>query len=163
MDYQNRPNVVPWPPLLFAGAAAIALLLHQAAPMAYPDPPLGTALRVLGAGLVAAAITIDVLAVLAFRRHRTTILPNRGADSLITNGIYGWSRNPIYLGNLMLVAGAGLFFGIWALVIAAPVALVATQKLAVEREEHHLASRFGNDWQDYRRRTARWLGRKSIR
>ncbi len=160
MDYQSRPNVIPWPPLLFAGAAAIALLLHWSSPLEFPDPPQGTLLHGLGALLIVTALAIDALAFLAFRRHRTTILPHKGSDNLITTGIYGWSRNPIYLGNLLLVTGAGLFFGIWALVIAAPIALLATQKLAVEREERHLAARFGEQWQAYRRKTGRWFGRK---
>ena len=159
MDYQSRPNVIPWPPLLFAGAAAIALLLHWSSPLEFPDPPQGTLLHGLGALLIVTALAIDALAFLAFRRHRTTILPHKGADSLITTGIYGWSRNPIYLGNLLLVTGAGLLFGIWALVIAAPVALLATWKLAVQREERHLAARFGEQWQAYRQKTARWFGR----
>ena len=57
----------------------------------------------------------------------------------------------------MLVAGAGLLFGIAWLVIAAIVAAFLTQKLAIEREERHLAARFGQAWADYAARTPRWL------
>ncbi len=157
MDLETRPNSIPWPPLLFAGASAVALVLHGLAPVPFPE---GTTLRLLGAVMAVLAVVIDLLAFAAFRRHQTTILPHRGADHLITTGIYGWSRNPIYLGNLLLVAGLGLFFGIWALVVAAPVALLLTWKLAVEREEQHLASRFGAAWDSYARTTHRWFGRQ---
>ncbi|MFT3671709.1 methyltransferase family protein [Aestuariivirga sp.] len=156
METEDRPNTIPWPPLLFGGAAAMALAIHGLAPLPFPD---GRLWQVLGALMAAAAIAIDLLAFAAFRRHKTTILPHRGADHLITTGIYGWSRNPIYLGNLLLVAGAGLFFGIWWLVLAAPIALLLTWKLAVEREERHLAQRFGPSWHQYARTTSRWLGR----
>ena len=158
MDTEDRPNTIPWPPLLFGGAAAAALAVHGLVPLPFPDGPMW---QVPGALMAVAAITIDLLAFAAFRRHQTTILPHRGADHLITTGIYGWSRNPIYLGNLLLVAGAGLFFGIWWLVLAAPIALLLTRKLAVEREERHLARRFGQAWQDYARTTHRWLGRSA--
>ena len=161
MDYESRPNSVLWPPLLFVGAAVLALLLHLSSPVNFPGGTAGAVLQVAGVALIAGAILIDVLAVLAFRRHHTTILPNKGADRLITTGIFAWSRNPIYLGNFMLVAGAGLLSGIWALVLAAPVALLATKKLAVEREEQHLSLKFGNDWKTYRQRTRRWFGQKS--
>lgn len=158
MNTESRPNTIPWPPLLFAGAAALALLTHWLLPLPFPE---GGGLKLVGAAMAATAILIDVLAFAAFHRHRTTILPHRGADNLITTGIYGWSRNPIYLGNLLLVAGLGLCFGIWALVIAAPVALFLTRKLAVDREEQHLAHRFGTAWQDYAKTTHRWFGRSS--
>ena len=161
MDYESRPNSVPWPPLLFAGAAALALLLHLSSPVRCHCAMAGLVLQAAGVALIAGAILIDVLAVLAFRRHHTTILPNKGANRLITTGIFAWSRNPVYLGNFMLVAGAGLLSGIWALVLAAPVALLATKKLAVEREEQHLSLKFGNDWKIYRQRTRRWFGQKS--
>jgi protein-S-isoprenylcysteine O-methyltransferase Ste14 len=159
MDTAKRPNHIPWPPLLFGGAAVLSLALHRALPVPFPGPPVGTVLQGLGLVLVVAAIAIDLSAFITFRRHRTTILPHRGAEHLITTGIYAWSRNPIYLANLMLVAGAGLAFGIWLLVLAAPIALLATRKLAVEREERHLAHRFGAEWQDYASRTGRWFGR----
>ncbi len=67
------------------------------------------------------------------------------------------SRNPIYVANTLLVLGAGLLFGILWLVIAALLAAFATQKLAIEREERHLAARFGPDWRAYAAQTPRWL------
>ena len=114
-------------------------------------------MSIIGLCLACAAIALDVTAALAFRRHRTTILPHRGATALITDGPFGWSRNPIYVANTLLVAGAGLFFGMLWLVIAAFVAAVLTQKLAIEREERHLAARFGQAWAEYAARTPRWL------
>ena len=94
---------------------------------------------------------------LAFRRHHTTVLPHRGATRLITDGPFRFSRNPIYVGNTLLVAGAGLVFGVAWLIPAALAGALATQKLAIEREEEHLARRFGADWAGYAARTPRWL------
>mgnify|MGYP000231577150 CR=1 FL=1 len=81
------------------------------------------------------------------------------ATALITDGPFARSRNPIYTGNTMLLTGVGLLTGIAWFILAALIAAFATQKLAIEREERHLATRFGKAWDDYAARTPRWLGR----
>ena len=103
------------------------------------------------------AIALDVTAALAFRRHRTTILPHRGATALVTDGPFAKSRNPIYVANTLLVSGAGLLFGVGWLVLAGLAGAVLTQKLAIEREERHLAARFGGPGRTMRRGRPRWL------
>lgn len=154
---EDRPNRIPWPPLIYGGLAILALGLHWIMPLPWPGGIARGVLAALGLCLACAAIALDVTAALAFRRHRTTILPHRGATALITEGPFARSRNPIYVANTLLVSGMGLLFGIGWLVIAAAAGAVLTQKLAIEREEQHLAARFGQDWQDYAARTPRWL------
>jgi protein-S-isoprenylcysteine O-methyltransferase Ste14 len=155
---QDRPNRIPWPPLIYGGLALLGLSLHWIVPLPWPGGGIvRIVLAATGLCLACAAIALDVTAALAFRRHRTTILPHRGASALITDGPFAKSRNPIYVGNTLLVAGAGLLFGIGWLVLAGLAGAVLTQKLAIEREERHLAARFGPDWEDYKARTPRWL------
>ncbi|WP_343045215.1 isoprenylcysteine carboxylmethyltransferase family protein [Oricola thermophila] len=117
----------------------------------------GEVLFAAGILTIVGALAIDIAAMNTMRRKRTTILPNRKADHLVTNGVFAVSRNPIYLANTMLVIGAGLISGIvWYF----PLALIAaymTQKLAIEREEKHLESRFGKLYRDYRKRVNRWI------
>ncbi len=154
---EDRPNRIPWPPLIYGGLALAAIALHWIAPLPWPGGVLRIGLAAAGICLACAAIALDVTAALAFRHHRTTILPHRGASSLITDGPFAKSRNPIYLANTLLVWGAGLLFGIGWLVLAGLAGAVLTQKLAIAREERHLAARFGPAWEDYRARTPRWL------
>jgi protein-S-isoprenylcysteine O-methyltransferase Ste14 len=153
----DRPNTIPWPPLIYGGLAILALGLHWMAPLPWPGGAVRMVLAAAGLCLACAAIALDVTAALAFRRHRTTIMPHRGATALITGGPFATSRNPIYVANTLLVSGAGLLFGIGWLVLAALAGAALTQKLAIEREERHLAARFGEAWEDYARRTPRWL------
>ena len=154
---EDRPNRIPWPPMIYGGLALLALALHWAVPLGWPEGIARMVLAAVGLCLACAAVAFDVTAALAFRRHRTTILPHRGATALITDGPFARSRNPIYVANTLLVAGVGLIFGIGWLVMAAVAGAVLTQKLAIEREERHLAARFGEAWQDYAARTPRWL------
>lgn len=156
-DLKDRPNTIPWPPLLYAGAALLALGLHWLAPLPWPGGAVAASLAVAGLFLMAAGIALDLATALAFRRHRTTVLPHRGATRLITDGPFRYSRNPIYVANTLLVAGGGLVSGIAWLIPAAFAAAVATRKMAIEREEAHLALRFGEDWRAYAARTPRWL------
>jgi len=154
---EDRPNRIPWPPLIYGGLALAGFGLHWIAPLPWPGGVFRIVLAAAGLCLACAAIALDVTAALAFRRHRTTILPHRGASSLVTEGPFAKSRNPIYLANTLLVSGVGLLLGIAWLLPAALAGAVLTQKLAIAREERHLAARFGPAWEDYKARTPRWL------
>lgn len=154
---RDRPNAIPWPPLIYLGFAIAAVVLHRFLPLPWPDGILRTMLAAIGLCLICGGVALELVTVLAFRRHRTTILPHRGATSLITDGPFARSRNPIYVGNTLLLLGAGLLAGLAWLIPAAFAAAFTTQKLAIEREERHLAARFGLAWADYAARTPRWL------
>jgi len=157
-DTAVRPNKIPWPPLIYAGCALVAVVLHYVYPLAWPSDYWKLILMLAGLALLIVAVMIDVAAIRAFRRHKTTILPHRGASALITDGPFSYSRNPIYLGNTFLVFGAGLLFGVAWLLPAAFVGAALTLKLAIEREERHLAAKFDEEWQRYKFRTHRWFG-----
>lgn len=152
------PNRWPWPPLLVAAAVACAWLLGRI----FPLPDLPRFALPLGAALIAAGLALDVWAMAEMRRRRANILPHRAATALVTTGPFAFSRNPIYLGNTILLLGlAGALGNAW-LIVAAPAAAFAVEHLAIRREEAHLAALFGDDWLRYRRDVGRWIGRQSL-
>jgi protein-S-isoprenylcysteine O-methyltransferase Ste14 len=159
-DRSATPNAIPWPPLIYAGGAGLALLLDRAAPL----PPwwIGAhwpAMRALGDALLLAGIALDLWAMFTMWRHKANILPHRAATALVTHGPFAWSRNPIYLGNTMLLVGAGLAFAIPWFIPIALIAATLTAHFAIAREEAHLNARFGRAWREYRLRVRRWVGR----
>jgi len=154
---EDRPNTLPWPPMIYIAGAAIAVLLHWLFPLPWLSDPLGEFLFAVGVLVVAGAIAIDVAAMRAMKRAKTTIMPNKASEHLVTSGPFSFTRNPIYLGNTMLMIGAGLIAGILWLILLAPVAAYATSKLAIEREEQHLQSRFGKKYRDYMKKVRRWI------
>ena len=90
-------------------------------------------------------------------RYRANILPNRAATALVTSGPFAWSRNPIYLGNTLVLIGlAALMGNVWFL-LAAFVAAWTVDMLAIRREETHMATRFGAAWDDYAGRVPGWF------
>jgi protein-S-isoprenylcysteine O-methyltransferase Ste14 len=156
-DIAARPNSIPWPPLLYGGAVAIALLLHWIMPSPWFEPPTSVLIGILGSGLALMAIIIDMLVIQDMRRARTAILPTRGASRLLTTGLFALSRNPIYVANTLLVTGIALWLGNLWMLMTCMWAAILTHYLAIRREEDHLAARFGPEWDAYKARTARWL------
>lgn len=158
MDRTARPNTIPWPPLLYAGGAVAALLLDRAIPL----PPWLVlaqlpAVRLLGDVLLVLGVALDLWAMVTMWRQHANILPHRAATALITTGPFALSRNPIYLGNTLLILGAGLAFGIAWLLPMGLLAAALTSHLAIAREEAHLNARFGAAWRDYTGRVPRWF------
>lgn len=156
-DISARPNRLPWPPIIYLAAIAVAILLAYLAPLPWFPGFFGDILFAVGWIAIAGAILIDISAMRTLSRARTTVMPNRGSEHLVTGGPYSFSRNPIYLGNTMIMVGVGLISGIaWFLPLALAAA-IATQKLAIQREEQHLEIRFGKKYRDYCKRVRRWI------
>jgi protein-S-isoprenylcysteine O-methyltransferase Ste14 len=131
----------------------LAILLNLASP--FPLEFAGS--RTLGILLIAAALGIDLWAMRTLHEAKTTIMPHRGSSHLVANGPFGYSRNPIYLANMVLLAGMGFVsMNAW-FVLLAPVDGVLTHLLAIRREELHLLARFGYQFEDYCRKVRRWI------
>jgi protein-S-isoprenylcysteine O-methyltransferase Ste14 len=152
-----RPNVFPWPPVIYGVAIVAGALSSFVLPLPWFGSPLSDFLFGIGAMLIAIALFIDFRAMRIMHVRKTTIMPNKGASHLVIDGPFAFSRNPIYLANTMLTAGAGLMSGIiWFLPFAAIAALV-TQELAIKREEAHLSAKFPKAWRDYTKKVRRWI------
>lgn len=96
---------------------------------------------------------------LAFARARTTINPMRPqkTSSLVTSGIYRFTRNPMYLGLLMLVTGWAAFL-CSAIGLLGPVAFVAyITRFQIVPEERVLSGKFGAEYAEFLNRTRRWI------
>jgi len=156
-DATLRPNTLPWPPILYICAVAAAVILNWLWPLPWVPGALAEFLFAVGCLVVVLALAMDFAAMRAMTQANTTIMPHRGSEHLVTGGPFGFTRNPIYLGNTMLMIGIGLISGIAWFLILAPAAAFATQKLAIEREEKHLEARFGKRYRDYVKKVRRWI------
>ncbi len=148
---------LPWPPLISLAAIAGSIALNLLYPLPYFGSPLADILFAAGWLLVAAALGLGISAVRTLHRHRTTVMPTRASEHLVTSGPFGVTRNPIYLGNAMLTVGIGLISGIAWFFPAALAAAALTQWFAIRPEERHLEARFGKRYRDYSRSVRRWI------
>ncbi len=154
IEHPQGPGIHLPPPLWVAAVTAAGLALERVVPL--PDWP-GRAGRLVAAVLLVAWLLLFFLSLRELRRFATTVRPDRTASALVTSGPYARSRNPLYLGLVLLQAAAGFWFGsLWVLLlIGATVALLT--RFAILREERYLEATFGDAYREYRSRVPRWL------
>jgi protein-S-isoprenylcysteine O-methyltransferase Ste14 len=155
--FKDSPNQLPWPPLIYAAALFFGAISGYFLPMPWPGSPVSDFLVAIGGVMIAAALFIDFKAMRTMAAAKTTIMPNKGSDHLVTSGPFSFSRNPIYLANTMITIGVGLLFGIIWFIPLAIIAALLTQQLAIKREEAHLDARFGKSFRDYSKKVRRWI------
>ncbi len=138
-------------------ALALAILLEWLLPLGYLPPPLATVPAIIGLLLVLGFVATGLWGALQFRRAHTNIDPRHPALVLVETGPYRFTRNPMYLGFLLLFAGIGLLASLdWSLPLL-PLLWLALDRLIVVREEAYLSRKFGAPYDAFRSRTRRWL------
>lgn len=123
--------------------------------------PLGTglppALAPLGYLFIAAGIAIALIVLGVFKRANTAIEPWKPTTALVTDGLYAWSRNPIYAGFCLFNFGVGIAANNLWIVLSIFVGAWLVHKVAIEKEERYLEQEFGQEYLDYKARVRRWL------
>lgn len=142
------------PPLVFLLPLGAAVLLDRLSRLALP---WAEAWRWPGAVLVAAGLGLMAWAFATLRRAGTTVIPWEEVTSLVAVGPFRFSRNPIYLGDLLVYLGVTLLVGSWWPVAFLPVVLLVMHRRVIGPEEDYLADRFGGDYTAYRKAVRRWL------
>ena len=145
------------PPLPLAALVAVLMwLLARNLPVATVDSSLAA---VLAVGLALAGITSILAGLVQFRTARTTVNPLHPdkASTLVTGGIFARTRNPMYLGAFLVLAGYALCAVSFSALLVALGMLAAGHAFAVLYEEPALERRFGESYRAYRRRTRRWI------
>lgn len=146
------PGVRLPPPVLALACLLGGWALHRLLPV-----PLGAAAPALGNAVLVLAFALIAWAILVMVRAGTDPRPDRPDTALLDRGPFRFSRNPIYLGFVLVVAGFALRLGdLWGwLAVAASWLLL--DRWVIAREEAYLASRFGSAYAGYRSRVRRWL------
>ncbi|MCC5992454.1 MAG: isoprenylcysteine carboxylmethyltransferase family protein [Rhodobacteraceae bacterium] len=142
-----------YPPVWLAGTILLVWLETRLVGPLLPFAPVqgaGTALLLLGLALLGGAA-------LSFWRARSTIIPHQTPGVLITSGLFRLSRNPIYLGDALILAGMSLRWGAVTGLVLLPAFLWVLTKRFIEPEEQRLRAAFGPEADAYFARTRRWL------
>jgi len=104
-------------------------------------------------------LVVFISAVKSFRTHKTTVNPlePRKASSLVTSGIFKFSRNPMYLGMLIILLSISFKFNIIGGMITSLFFYIFITKFQIIPEEVAMNELFGNEFIDYEKKTRRWI------
>lgn len=151
---QDNPGVIAPPPLIYAGALAIGLVVHGFFPVKFFP---GAAARLLGRVCMCISGILAVSAFLEMRRAGTHVDPAQPATALVTQGPFRLTRNPLYLSLTLLYTGIALIVNsLWAIVML-PGALIVIRYGVINREERYLERTFGEQYLSYKAKVRRWI------
>jgi protein-S-isoprenylcysteine O-methyltransferase Ste14 len=142
------------PPVLVAILIVVMglLNLYLPGPVIVPSP-----YNWLGAILMVAGLGVTVTAAQHFSRVKTNIRTFNEPTLLVTDGLFRWSRNPMYLGFIVFMTGLAIALGtLWPFLMPVAFAVIA-DRWYVPFEERAMRQKFGAAYEDYARRSRRWL------
>ncbi len=150
----DNPGVITIPPIIYFVGLLLGLLLHYV----YPVRFLPAAISVwFGVVLILVSAFIVLSALLAFRRVGTSPDVHKPTTAISTDGIYRWSRNPMYVSLTLLYLGIATWVNsLWILLLLAPV-LVVVDRGVIRREERYLEKKFGDEYLRYKSQVRRWI------
>jgi protein-S-isoprenylcysteine O-methyltransferase Ste14 len=150
----DAPQVIAPPPLLFAGALLLGLLLQWVMPVQPLPPRLA---RLLGGLLLVASVVVAKWGKTAMERAGTPSSPSRPTLAVVTEGPFRFSRNPLYVATTGVYLGLALLLdALWPMLLVVPVVLVLHYGV-VRPEERYLEEKFGEEYRTYKARVRRWL------
>ena len=138
----------------------VAIALQLVAPIPLPGGSLTPARIPAGAILIVVGISLAVLARREFSRYGQPTDPGLPTSKIVSTGVFSISRNPLYLGGVLILAGISLAFNLpWLLILLIP-SMVVCHYILIAPEERYLATKFGEQYRMYTETVHRWIGRK---
>ena len=153
-DAPDNAGAVTIPPIIYLVGLLLGLLLHYL----YPVKFLPAAISVWsGVLLILISVLMVLSALLAFRRVGASPDVHKPTTAISTDGIYRWSRNPMYISLALLYLGIAAWVNsLWILLLLVPMLVVVDQGV-VKREERYLEKKFGDEYLRYKSHVRRWI------
>ena len=150
-------GVIARPPLLFLAALLIGFVLDRLLRLPFPVPGIDLVHWIIGGSLILIGLALAAAGMRNFSRAGTPVRSIKPTRALVTAGIHGWTRNPIYLGMFLVYGGIGIAArSPWTLILMLPLAITIRYGV-VAREERYLETKFGATYRVYRASVRRWL------
>ena len=144
-------EAIDLPPVWLAGFAAAAWAIGQW----LPTPIAGA--RAVGVVLILAGGALMAAAAVQMWAMRTTVIPRRDPEAMVTGGVFRLSRNPIYLADALVLCGLILWWSALMALPLIPVFVMLITRRFILGEEARLRARFGTQFDQFAARTRRWL------
>jgi protein-S-isoprenylcysteine O-methyltransferase Ste14 len=156
MASTDAAGVIASPPVLLLATWTVAQILDRIAGLELARDAR-RARRVVGGTLIGAGVCLSAMVVRHFAQASTPVSPLRPSRALVTDGPYRYSRNPDYVGQLLVYTGVSIFRNRWWPLLLLPACLGLITHGVIEREERYLARRFGAAYRGYAARVPRWV------
>jgi protein-S-isoprenylcysteine O-methyltransferase Ste14 len=154
---KDHPNVVVFPPLVPIAILVLSIALQWLAPLHLLAAIEPTPRIIAGAIVAVAGIVVTVNGGRALMRRRTNVNPSLPTLALATDGIFRFTRNPMYVGGMTVLAGIALIAALdWLALLMIPAAFVLHHGI-ISREEQYLLRKFGDEYRSYRAKAPRYL------
>jgi protein-S-isoprenylcysteine O-methyltransferase Ste14 len=147
--------------ILAGGTAVLSILfgirLAMRAVAGSAAAPRSDGGQAAGVALAAGGFVMIAIGTRRFAAAGTNIPPTLPTTALVVDGIYGRTRNPLYLGTTLIYLGLSVAAGsLWAIALLVPLLWVINVGV-VKREERYLERKFGDAYRDYKARVRRWI------
>ena len=157
---RETARAIARPPFRWLGALLLGCVSDHLLPLPFPISricPAHWISAVIAGSMILIGIGVFAAGIRSFSSAATPVQGTKPTRALVTTGIHGWSRNPIYLGMFLVYGGIGMVVrSPWILILALPLAITMRYGV-VAREEAYLERRFGGAYRDYKARVRRWL------
>ncbi len=154
MPKQDHAGVRIPPPLCFFGFLVAGILLNSD----WTEGQLADIYLTIIGGLIAVISLIYlIISALKHKAAGSNVEPWKPTTTIITDGVYKYSRNPIYVAMAVVYAGVAIAAGSWLALLFLPLCLLFIRYYVIAREEAYLEEKFGKEYLDYKARVRRWL------
>ena len=144
------------PPFIFLGGLVAGILIGWL--LDFPSFDMDETTKIVAAGaLLVVGFGIGLAAMSVFRRRGPNVEPWRASTMIVAEGVFRWTRNPMYLGMTLVYCGLAILFESFAAFLLLPFVLIIIRTYVIAREERYLETKFGDEYRRYRQRVRRWI------
>ncbi len=142
------------PPLFALGFLFVAFTIHF---LFLPSPIISSDFRLLGIVFVILGLSFILWARVLFKKKGTAILPTDNPTHFVNSGPYRFTRNPMYLGIVLILLGIAIWVGTLPLFFAPLGFFLTVQSVFIPYEEKNMERTFGREYLEYRKKVRQWL------
>ena len=152
----DHPKVIVFPPIILATTIALGSVLQWLWPIGLLATAIQTWRIPVGVAVILAGVLLAATGRRTLVRLGTNVSPLQPTTALATDGVFGWTRNPLYSGGMLVIFGIALVFALACLLLLIAPSLLVLHFGVVKREEEYLERKFGDRYRIYRSNVARY-------
>lgn len=142
------------PPILLLACLIGMIALKK---IGYATPVIASTFKSAGFLIIAVGIALPVWSAQIFKRIETNIIPYKSPDKIVTEGPFKFSRNPMYLGMLLVLVGTAVRLGTAESLVFVVLFYSVANWWYIPFEEVKMKNVFGDQFTDYAERVRRWI------